>query len=168
MRWERWLGLGVMVAAGWVIVPRAHATSDAGPPSGACWNGPAEWITCSEHADCRDEQTCNAEGYCQCGDCSWGETCEGDSCQCLAEPPPPPPVSVDAGPPPPFDPCAPIDGGLPGIPSTCDAGSEPKTGSGGGCSVADTQGHAFALLLGVLALLRRRQACSNGLGGRRA
>ena len=147
----------------------AHACSDAGPPNSTCTPyDDREWLTCESHADCPDEQVCNAEGHCAC-ECQYGEVCEGDACRCADRPDPVVPpgcereidscgdVQVrcprDAGPVVEGDPCRPDAGGPTTLPEEC---REPKTDDGGACSAGG--GGTTGSVLGLLGawLVRRR------------
>ncbi|MCA9608485.1 MAG: hypothetical protein KC619_22930 [Myxococcales bacterium] len=80
-----------LLLGGTLSAGSASACSDAGPPNDACNEGGAAWISCDVHADCPTGQSCHERGFCICGDCTYGETCDSAGCQCApqAEPTPP-------------------------------------------------------------------------------
>lgn len=73
----------------------ASACSDAGPPN-RCNEGGAAWIACDVHADCPTGQSCHPNGYCICGECEYGETCDAQGCRCAYQTRPTPPAGCEA------------------------------------------------------------------------
>ncbi|MCA9611509.1 MAG: hypothetical protein H6721_30305 [Sandaracinus sp.] len=158
--------VGVWMASGGL----AQACTDAGPPNRSCSDEPAAWTSCDTHDDCGMGQTCSENGYCQCGECRYGEICMGGECACGRQQRPSAPAGcevftdscgnygvscpADAGRPTPGDPCMP-DGGEP--PPECRSGSFPRESSGGGGCSAGGAGGASFVWLALVGLVRRRR-----------
>ncbi len=57
----------------------AFACTDGGPPNRICNDGGAEWIVCTDHAQCPEGQYCSAQGACGCGGRDAG-VCDDSGC----------------------------------------------------------------------------------------
>ena len=57
----------------------ALACTDGGPPNRICNDGGAEWIVCTDHAQCPEGQYCSAQGACGCGGRDAG-VCDDSGC----------------------------------------------------------------------------------------
>ncbi|MDO9016192.1 MAG: hypothetical protein Q8S73_37525 [Deltaproteobacteria bacterium] len=57
----------------------ALACTDGGPPNRACNDGGAQWIGCTDHAQCPEGQYCSARGACACGSRDAG-VCDDRGC----------------------------------------------------------------------------------------
>ena len=57
----------------------ALACTDGGPPNRACNDGGAQWISCTDHAQCPEGQYCSERGACDCGGRDAG-VCDDSGC----------------------------------------------------------------------------------------
>lgn len=57
----------------------ALACTDGGPPNRSCNDGGAQWIDCTDHAQCPEGQYCSARGACACGSRDAG-VCDDRGC----------------------------------------------------------------------------------------
>ena len=139
----------------------AQACTDGGPPNRSCNDGGAQWIGCTDHAQCPEGQYCSAQGACGCGSRDVG-VCDDGGCHDCA-----PWSGPDSGP----------DSGLScrGLvtrfvcpdPTVTDAGGGGGGGGGGsgnGCAVQSPGERAarspvavLAALVGIAALARVRR-----------
>ena len=126
----------------------ALACTDGGPPNRSCNDGGAQWIGCTDHAQCPDGQYCSAQGACGCGSRDAG-VCDDRGCHACAPRPVP-----DGG-----DSCSGTWAFLCPDPTVTDAGGAVDAGGGGGggdgggCVVRAPGGRAAAAPLAVLAAL---------------
>ncbi len=157
----------------------ALACTDAGPPNRACNDSGAQWIGCTDHAQCPEGQYCSLHGACACGsrdagvcddagchDCrAWvpWRSDGGDSCDyrvrfwCPA--PTVTDAAVDAG-----GGVVVMDAAVDAGGGVVDAGGGGGGGGGDGCAVrapgdraADSPIAVLAALVGLAALARVRR-----------
>ncbi len=140
----------------------ALACGDGGPPNRACNDGGAQWIGCTDHAQCPEGQYCTGGATCGCGsrEASPASVCDDSGCHgCFTwspgstcSRPPfvcPDPTGTDAS----------VDAGGGG---TVDVGG--GGGGGDGCTVrapgdraAGSPVAVLAALVGIAALARVRR-----------
>ena len=131
----------------------ALACSDAGPPNRACNDGGAQWVGCTDHAQCPEGQYCTAQGACGCGARDAGVCDDGGCHGCV------PRSLVDGG-----DGCSSAIRYWCPAPTVTDAAVDTGGGGGGGCAVRSPGDRAansplavLAVLVGIAALARVRR-----------
>ena len=135
----------------------ALACTDGGPPNRSCNDGGAQWIGCTDHAQCPEGQYCSAQGAFGCGGRDAG-VCDDRGCHgCVPRPPP------DGG-----DSCSSRNVYWCPDPTVADAAVDAGGGGGGGggngCAVrapgdraASSPLAVLAALVGIAALARVRR-----------
>jgi hypothetical protein len=131
----------------------ALACTDGGPPNRSCNDGGAQWVGCTDHAQCPEGQYCTEQGACGCGPRDAG-VCDDGGCHACV-----PRSLVDGG-----DGCSSRIRYWCPAPTVTDAAVDTGGGGGGGCAVRSPGGRAansplavLAVLVGVAALARVRR-----------